>query len=64
MVGLGALSKDEPKSTVNGVVCMAYDDKELVAAKRFYARFGNGTLARYPRDLFQHVSWQILPNVE
>ena len=64
MLGLRALRKGEPQSTVNGVVCMAYDDKELAAAKRFYARFGNGTLARFPRSLFQQLSWQILPDVE
>lgn len=62
MLGLRALRDGEPASSVNGVVCMAYDDSELAAAKRFFARFGNATLARFPKTMFQKISWQSMPS--
>lgn len=64
MLALRPLADGEPKTTVNGVVCMAYSDHELAAARRFYSRFGNAMLARLPVSHFEQVSWQILPQVD
>eukprot|EP00401_Gymnodinium_catenatum_P025893 CAMPEP_0117612670 /NCGR_PEP_ID=MMETSP0784-20121206/83066_1 /TAXON_ID=39447 /ORGANISM="" /LENGTH=828 /DNA_ID=CAMNT_0005416227 /DNA_START=273 /DNA_END=2759 /DNA_ORIENTATION=- len=64
MLALRPRKPEEQQCTVNGVICMAYSDEELAAARAFYQSFKNASLRRLAISEFEAISWASLPECD